>query len=158
MKIYLEYANIELTEQEANWLRLPGSVPAAELRINAEHSYRDFQDKLEHAAKEVHQETGLTVLIGWGDSEIAHYNENGLSFLDDYDQPKVVGQPIGNAAGGWQTHPGTHCGHYFPAGESLSLCRRESRASGGVLAECTIKCMICRERTGQPINGNLFAA
>lgn len=59
---------------------------------------------------------------------------------------------------GWQTHPGTHCGHYFPEGEIKSLCNRERRASGDTLDDCTIKCTVCQKRVGEPRTVNLFAA
>lgn len=62
-----------------------------------------------------------------------------------------------NNCGGWQTHPGTNCGHFYPPGADVSLCRRERRNDGELIAECQYKCSICEKRISQPINGNLFA-
>lgn len=58
---------------------------------------------------------------------------------------------------GWQTHPGTFCGHYFPAGEIVSLCKKERRGIGGeVLADCFKKCVNCQRKIEQPQTPNLF--
>lgn len=59
---------------------------------------------------------------------------------------------------GWLTHPGTFCGHYFGAGEFISLCRKERRAIGGkVLDDCLSKCGNCLKKIETPRTKNLFA-
>ena len=57
---------------------------------------------------------------------------------------------------GWQAHPGTHCGHYFRAGEVKSLCNRIVRHDGATEADCTVKCTICRERVNEAFTPSLL--
>lgn len=48
---------------------------------------------------------------------------------------------------GWQLHPSTLTGHYFPARSRQSLCKRESRTTGPVApGPGALPCSICKRR------------
>lgn len=98
MKVYDEYSTIELTADEANWLKSPGTTPAEALQGDGGFNYSSFQSKLEHIAKELHHRNQITVLIYDGgddsDTEIASFNENGLNFLDESYKPNGDGDGV----------------------------------------------------------------
>lgn len=84
MKTYKQEATIELEGKEvAVFLDKAKASPA--MLADKNHpagAYATFRDKVEHAAAEMHHDTGRTVLISDADNGItlARYNENGLVF------------------------------------------------------------------------------
>jgi hypothetical protein len=57
---------------------------------------------------------------------------------------------------GWQTHPGTFCGHYFRANEDKSWCNRVMRHTGAVETDATIKCTVCQTKISEAFTPSLL--
>lgn len=84
MKKYTRDASVDLEGDEvAVFLGKAQATPAMLAdRHHPNGAYTTFVDKVEHAASEIHNETGRTVLIMDADSgdTLARYNERGLVF------------------------------------------------------------------------------
>lgn len=86
MQIDHSEAMIELTSEEVDYFLGAKEVPTDLLSVEVDDpkgsftfTYKSFSDRVEHHAKEIHHETGRSVLIfnSEGDT-IATYNERGL--------------------------------------------------------------------------------
>lgn len=82
MKVYKSDAMVELTPAEVAALKGESEATPDMLKSDGPAPYRNFRDKVEHVASELHYETERTVLVcddAEGDT-IARYGYDGLEF------------------------------------------------------------------------------